>query len=207
MSPHTRIRPRAGTDAGVGDADAAIVRMEKLRCSRLQTKLDAHLAAIKKSYGWRVLDIDKGLRGLLTSLRYWCAAHGSEMCDGRKSAEFPAGAVRWKRRPPRIKVWDETSAVRALRKAGMESFLRSRMYVSRGAILRDRDTAIDLRGVEVGSTGEGFVVCPFGARLGGRHVEWQHCPHCKRLRFLVHSCVREAVRRHMSRGCRETGAG
>ena len=28
-----------------------------------------------------------------------------------------------------------------------------------------------------------------------------------RLRFLVHSCVREAVRRHMSYGCRETGAG
>ena len=34
--------------SGVGDADAAIVRMEKLRRSRLQTELDAHLAAIKK---------------------------------------------------------------------------------------------------------------------------------------------------------------
>ena len=93
------------------------------------------------------------------------ATEAIRMCDGRKTAEFPAGVVRWKRRPPRIKVWDETSTVRALRKAGMESFLRSRTYVSRGAILRDRDTALDLRGVEVGSTGEGFVVCPFGAPL------------------------------------------
>ena len=97
--------------------------------------------------------------------RYWCAAHGSEICDGRKTAKFPAGVVRWKRRPPRIKVWDETSAMRALRKAGMESFLRSRTYVFCGEILRDRDTALDLRGVEVGRVGEEFVVHLFGARL------------------------------------------
>ena len=147
---------------GCGCSDSV---MEKLRRSRLQTELDAHLAAIKKSYGRRVLDIDKELRGLLTLLRYWCAAHGSEICDGRKTAKFPAGVVRWKRRPPRIKVWDETSAMRALRKAGMESFLRSRTYVFCGEILRDRDTALDLRGVEVGSVGEEFVVCPFGAPL------------------------------------------
>ena len=84
MTAHTRIRPAWGLPArlwralrlrqwmtteslvsisGVGDADAAIVRMEKLRCSRLQTKLDAHLAAIKKSYGWRVVDIERELRG------------------------------------------------------------------------------------------------------------------------------------------------
>ena len=97
--------------------------------------------------------------------------------------------------------------MRVLRKVGMENFLCSCTDVSLGAILREPDAARDLKGVEVGRVGEEFVVCLFGARLGGRHVEWQHCPHCKRLRFLVHSCVREAVRRHMSRGCRETGAG
>ena len=50
---------------GVGDADAAIVYMEKslLRRSRLQTELDAHLAAIKKSYDQRVVDIERELRG------------------------------------------------------------------------------------------------------------------------------------------------
>ena len=89
------------------------------------------------------------------------------MCDGRKTAEFPAGAVRWKRRPPRIKVRDETSAVRTLRKTWMENFLCSCTDISLGAILRDRDrdTALDLRGVEVGRVGEEFVVCLFGARL------------------------------------------
>ena len=135
------------------------------RASALSAEADTELAATKKSYARRVLDIDKELRGLPTLLRYWCAAHGSEMCDGRKSAEFPAGVVRWKRRPPRIKVWDETSAVRALRKAGMESFLRSCTDVSLGAILREPDAAPDLEGVEVGSVGEEFVVCLFGARL------------------------------------------
>ena len=62
-------------------------------------------------------------------------------------------------------MWDETSVVRALRKAGMENFLRSRTYVFCGDILRDRDTALDLRGVEVGRVGEEFVVRLFGARL------------------------------------------
>ena len=82
MSAHTRIRPARGLPArlwralrisrwtsteslvsisGVGDADAAIVRMEKLRCSRLQTELDTHLAAAKEGYARRVLDIDKEL--------------------------------------------------------------------------------------------------------------------------------------------------
>ena len=106
-------------------------------------------------------------RGLLTSLSCWCAAQRSEICDGRKTVEFPTGGVRWRRRAPRIGVRDETSAVRAPRKAGMESFLRSCTDVSLGAILRDRDrdTTLDLGGVKVGSTGERFMVCLFGARL------------------------------------------
>ena len=70
--------------------------------------------------------------------------------------------------------------MRALRKTGMENFLCSCTDVSLGAILRESDAAPDLEGVEVGSVGEEFVVCPFGARLGGRHVEGQHCPHLGR---------------------------
>ena len=159
---------------GCGCSDSTYGKASALSA---ESEPDAELAATKKSYGRRVLDIDKELRGLLTLLRYWCAAHGSEICDGRKTAKFPAGVVRWKRRPPRIKVWDETSAMRALRKEGMESFLRSCTYVFCGEILRDRDTALDLRGVEVGRVGEGFLGCPFGAPLGGRHVEGRHCPH------------------------------
>ena len=38
-------------------------------------------------------------------------------------------------------------------------------HVHCGEILRDRDTALDLRGVEVGRVGEEFVVRLFGARL------------------------------------------
>ena len=104
-------------------------------------------------------------RGLLTSLSCWCAAQRSEICDGRKTVEFPTGGVGWRRRPLRIGVRDETSAMRALRKAGMESFLRSCTDVSLGSILREPDAAPDLKGVEVRRVGEEFVVCLFGARL------------------------------------------
>ena len=147
---------------GCGCRDSAYGRASALSA---EAKPDADLAATKKSYGRYVEEIDRELRGLLTSLSCWCAARLSEICDGRKTAEFPTGGVRWRRRSPRIGVRDETSAVRAPRKTGMESFLRSRTYVFCGEILRDRDTALDLRGVEVGSVGEEFVVCPFGAPL------------------------------------------
>ena len=60
--------------------------------------------------------------------------------------------------------------MRALRKMGMENFLCSCTDVSLGSILREPDAARDFEGVEVGSVGEDFVVCPFGAPLGGRHV-------------------------------------
>ena len=73
----------------VGDADAAIVCMEKLWRSRLQTELDVHLAVIKKSYGRRVVDIERELRGT--------GVQRTGICDGRKSAEFPTGGVRWRR--------------------------------------------------------------------------------------------------------------
>ena len=59
----------------------------------------------------------------------------------------------------------------------MENFLCPCTDVSLGAILREPDAARDFEGVEVGSVGEEFVVCIFGARLEGRHVEGQHCPH------------------------------
>ena len=58
-----------------------------------------------------------------------------------------------------------------LHAAGRENFLRSRMVVSCGAILRDPDAARDLKGVEAGSAGEEFVVRSFKARPGGGHVE------------------------------------
>ena len=101
MSAHTRIRPARGLPrfvwralricrtgslvsiSGVGDADVAIVRMEKLRCSRLQTKLDAHLAAIKKSYGWRVVDIERELRG--TGVQ----RTGARYATARRPQNFP----------------------------------------------------------------------------------------------------------------------
>ena len=68
---------------GCGCSDSV---MEKLRRSRLQTELDAHLAAIKKSYGWRVVDTERKLRGT--------GVQRMGICDGRKIAEFPAGGMR-----------------------------------------------------------------------------------------------------------------
>ena len=150
----------------VGDADAETARMEELRRSRPRPSRTQTSRRRKRAMAGACWTSTRSFEVCRPrSAAGVHAVHGSEICDGRKSAEFPTGGVRWRRRALRIGVWDETSVVRALRKAGMESLLRSRTYVFCGDILRDRDTALDLRGVEVGRVGEEFVVRLFGARL------------------------------------------
>ena len=60
---------------GCGCRDSAYGRASALSA---EAEPDADLAATKKSYGWRVLDIDKELWGLPTSLSCWCACSTRE---------------------------------------------------------------------------------------------------------------------------------
>ena len=107
----------------VGDADAETARMEELRRSRPRPSRTQTSRRRKRAMAGACWTSTRSFEVCRPrSAAGVHAVHGSEICDGRKIAEFPAGGVRWRRRPLRIGVWDETSAVRALRKAGMESF-------------------------------------------------------------------------------------
>ena len=90
-----------------------------------------------------------------------------------------------------------------LRAAGRENFLRSRTVVSCGAILRDPDAAHDLKGVEVGSAGEEFVVRSFEARPGADMSKGSTALTCTRAELLQVDAIlgaRSASQRRCSCG-------
>ena len=109
MSAHTRIRPRAGSAevcvASVANLPNGIAGVDLGRggcgCSD-STYGEASVLSAANQAG-RTPRSDKKELWLARgghregASRYWCAAHGSEICDGKKTAEFPTGGVRWRR--------------------------------------------------------------------------------------------------------------
>jgi len=112
-----------------------------------------------KPYAGRIVELTKGVAT-------WCEAHRGELTkEGKtKTARLATGEVSWRMRPPSIVLRGAEAVIDALRKLGMDRFLRVKVEVDKNAMLAEPEAVAKIKGVSI-SQREEFVVKPFSTEL------------------------------------------
>lgn len=107
---------------------------------------------------------------LRDGLEVWSMANRERLTEGgrRKYAQFPAGFIRWRARPPKVilkKGFGEGAVIELMKLAGLGRFIRQKEELNREAMLAEPEAAREVAGVSIASDGEDFVVEPHEEEL------------------------------------------
>ena len=143
----------------VGQAQRKIVRLE--------AELNDKVAKLKDQYGAKA-DVHRArVTELTEGLRMFCEANRARLTrDGKvKHHKFDTGEISWRFRPARVGLRGVEKIIEQVKEAGLTKFLRVKEEVNKEAMLEDRETALGITGVTIGSDGEDFIVTPDEAAL------------------------------------------
>jgi phage host-nuclease inhibitor protein Gam len=106
------------------------------------------------------------IKALGEPVRIWCEANRIKLTkEGRtKTAKFGAGEVSWRVRPPKVSVRGEGIVIEALKRLGLERFIRRKEELDKNAILAEPSAVQDIKGLSI-SQGEDFVIKPFASEI------------------------------------------
>lgn len=170
MTKKTRIKTEAAsvTFANRFEVDAAIAEIGSAQRSRdaITTVMNEELAAVKARYEEQAAPHAGVIKELGAGVQIWCEANRVELTrEGRiKTHKFGAGEVSWRTRPPRVTVRGEGIVIEALKRLGLERFVRRAESIDKNAILADPDAVQDVKGLSI-SQGEDFVIKPFATGI------------------------------------------
>ena len=133
--------------------------------ARIEADMNDELAAVKERHEARALGIRQQIESHSGGLQTWCEAHRGELLKGEaKTALFPAGEVQWRVRPPSVRITGSEAVMDALRRRGLERYLRVKEEINKEAILNEPEAVAKVPGIRI-EQAEDFVIKPFEAEL------------------------------------------
>lgn len=170
MSKKNRLKTEAAavTFTNEHEVDAAIAKIGEAQRERqkLETAMNAELATVKERFEAAAAPYAAVIKALGEPVRIWCEANRVKLTkEGRtKTAKFGAGEVSWRVRPPRVTVRGEGIVIEALKRLGLERFIRRKEELDKNAILAEPSAVQDIKGLSI-SQGEDFVIKPFASEI------------------------------------------
>jgi phage host-nuclease inhibitor protein Gam len=154
-------RSREEVDACIKQIGDAQRRREEIR-----TAMNEELAAVKARYEEQAAPHSAVIKELGEGVRIWCEANRAELTrDGKtKTARLQAGEIRWRLRPPSVSVRAAGLVIEALKRLGLDRFIRTKEEIDKDAILAEPGAVQDVKGISV-VQGEDFVIVPFATEL------------------------------------------
>jgi len=163
----TRVKSRAETvrvPADRAEAEAMVARIGELAREQTlrETALEESIAKAKEAAEREAAQPKAELADLQRGLQIWAEAHRDELTrQGRiQTVRLGTGEIGWRRRPPKVTVSNPDAVIEALRKGGLDRFIRTKAEVNREAMLAEPSVATSIAGVKIGSAGEDFIVTP-----------------------------------------------
>ena len=169
MARPQRIKAAAAefVPASRAEADEAIriIGDYQRQRSDLQTAMNTRLAEIKADFEQRAQPIAESMRMLSHGVQTWAEANRGELLKaGGKTVKLGNGELRWRTRPPSVTVRAAGLVIEALKRLGLDRFIRTKEEIDKEAILADPEAVRDVKGISVGQ-GEDFVIVPFATEL------------------------------------------
>lgn len=139
---------------------------------RIETAMNDEIAAVKDKYEQQAKPFRDDVEALIDGLQAWAVANRDQLTGGgkRQSAEMATGMISWRVLPPRVTIRKAENVLDALKKLGLQRFIRTREEINKEAMLDDQDAARLVPGVTIGSAGETFNVDPFETELEAAKV-------------------------------------
>lgn len=166
----TRIKTEAAAVAfqnreEVNEAIACIGAAQRER-DRISTAMNDELAAVRARHEQEAAPHAAVIETMKHGIHIWAEANRGELTkDGKtKTVKMAAGEVSWRTRPPKVRITGEGIVAEALKRLGLERFLRTKVEIDKNAILADPDAVAGVKGIAL-SQGEDFVIKPFETEI------------------------------------------
>ena len=149
-------------------AEAAIFEIgdRERRRLRIEADMNDELAIIKKNFEKKAQPHADRVTALLAGIQIWAAANRETLTQGGKTKTVPltTGVIKWRMTPKSVGLRKVAEVISALKKAGLDRFIRSKDEVNKDAILLEEEAVKGIKGIKI-SQQEEFVVEPFNAEL------------------------------------------
>lgn len=166
----TRIKTEAAAVAfqnreEVNEAIAQIGIAQRER-NRIDTAMNEELAAVRARHEQDAAPHAAVIKELGHGVQIWAEAHRDDLTrDGRtKTVKLASGEFSWRTRPPRVRITGEGIVIQALRKLGLDRFIRTKEEIDKTAILADPEAVSTVKGISL-TQGEDFVIKPFETEI------------------------------------------
>lgn len=151
------------------DAAAAVTTIGDVgrQLKRLEADMNDELAKTKEAYEYLATPLRASIEEKTEGLKIWAEANRTALTGGdkTKTVDIGTGVLRWRLRPPSVRLLKIESILTSLRGLGLQRFVRTKEEVDKEAMLREPEVARMVPGVTIGSEGEDFIVEPFETAL------------------------------------------
>ncbi|MDD5297552.1 MAG: host-nuclease inhibitor Gam family protein [Rhodocyclaceae bacterium] len=149
----------------VNDTIAKIGIAQRER-ARIQADMNDEMAKVKQRFEDEAKPFNEQIEALSKGAQTWCEANRAALTkDGKvKFANFPAGEVKWRMRPPKVTLRAVETVLETLKRLGLTRFIRTKEEPNKEAMLADPKALEGLAGVKF-EQGEDFVIVPFETDL------------------------------------------
>jgi phage host-nuclease inhibitor protein Gam len=132
----------------------------------IQTALNDRLAAVKAELETLAAPIAESIKVLGHGVQVWAEANRVELTrDGKtKTVKLGNGEISWRFRPPSVTLRAAGLVIEALKRLGLDRFIRTKEEIDREAILREPAAVQDVKGIAI-AQGEDFCIKPFATEL------------------------------------------
>lgn len=151
------------------EAARAVARVGEIRRDmiRIEAEMNDRIAQIRESYETASLPLRDEFDREVEALRIWAEANRQMLTNGDKTkyVDLGTGLIKWRLRPPAVRLKAVDAVLDSLRGLGLTRFIRVKEEVNKDAMLADTAVARTVPGVTISSAGEDFVVEPLELEL------------------------------------------
>lgn len=134
--------------------------------TRIQAEMNDELAVLKRDYEEKAKPFAEEISTLSKGVQAWCESHRDDLTRAGKvkTSSFTTGEVSWRITPPKVLVKGAEAVLDALRRFGLDRFIRTKEEINKEAILNEPEAVVAVKGVSI-TQSEEFVIKPFESQL------------------------------------------
>ena len=152
--------PQSDAEARAAIVELGVVQRRKLRA---EADLADKIAKLKDAHGEKIAPMTDRISELQGGLQIFADANRTRLTNGgrTKTIKFTTGELAWRFRPAKVTIRGIDAVISEIQLAGLaERFLRTKVEINKEALRDDKDRALGIPGITIGSDGEDFIVTP-----------------------------------------------
>lgn len=137
--------------------------------TRLAATMNDGIAELQETYAQQAEPINERIEALQAGVHVWCEANRATITNNNKVkfADFTTGIVKWRTKPPSVRITKMEAVIDALKRNALTRFVRTKEEVNKDAILAEPKAVTGIAGITINSGDEEFVIEPHEQALDG----------------------------------------